>query len=151
MSNVGHAVKQQGLWQVRHPGLPWICLFQCCSFPTCAAPGILWNTVHIFLKQLSIKCCVTEYVCCMSVCAQSLNRACLFATLWTTAHQAPLSFGFSRWEYWRWLSSPPPRDLPDPGIEHSFPMSPAGRLFTVEPLGIRRALFLFHFWESEGH
>ena len=26
----------------------------------------------------------------------------LFATLWTVAHQAPLSMGFSRQEYWEW-------------------------------------------------
>ena len=148
MSNLGHAVEQRGLWRVRHPGLPWICLSQCCSFPICAAPGILWNKVNIFLKRLSIKCC---YRVCVSVCAQLLSRAWRFATLWTAAHQAPLSLGFSRWEYWRWLSSPPAGDLSDPGIEPSSPMSPAGRFFTIETLGIRWALFLFHFWESEGH
>ena len=44
----------------------------------------------------------------------------LFATLWTAAHQAPLSMGFSRQEYWSELPCPPPGDLPDPGTE---PMS----------------------------
>ena len=39
------------------------------------------------------------------------------ATLWTVAHQAPLSMGFSRPEYWSGLPHPPPGDLPDPGIE----------------------------------
>ena len=29
-----------------------------------------------------------------------LSRVRLFATPWTTAHQAPLSMGFSRQEYW---------------------------------------------------
>ena len=33
------------------------------------------------------------------------------------AHQAPLSLGFSRQEYWSGLSSPPPGDLSDPGIK----------------------------------
>ena len=33
-------------------------------------------------------------------------------------HQAPLSIGFSRQEYWSGLPCPPPRDLPNPGIEH---------------------------------
>ena len=33
------------------------------------------------------------------------------------AHQAPLSMGFSRQEYWSGLPCPPPGDLPDPGIE----------------------------------
>ena len=37
--------------------------------------------------------------------------------LWTVAHQAPLSMGFSRQEYWSGLPCPPPGDLPDPGIK----------------------------------
>ena len=41
----------------------------------------------------------------------------LFATPWTVAHQAPLSMGFFRQEYWSGLACPPPGDLPDPGIE----------------------------------
>ena len=54
----------------------------------------------------------------------------LFATLWTIAHQAPLSVGFSRQEYWSGLLCPNPGDLPDPGIEPKSLMSPAlaGRL-----------------------
>ena len=57
------------------------------------------------------------------------------STLWTVAHQAPLSMRFSRQEYWCGLPVPPSRDLPDPGIESAFPMSPAlaGRFFTTEP------------------
>ena len=41
----------------------------------------------------------------------------LFATLWTLAHWAPLSMGFSRQEYWSGLPGPPPGDLPVPGIQ----------------------------------
>ena len=41
----------------------------------------------------------------------------LFATLLIVAHQAPLSLGFSRQEYWSGLPGPPPGDLPDPGME----------------------------------
>ena len=40
-----------------------------------------------------------------------------FVTLWTVAHQAPLSMGFFRQEYWSGLPCPPPGDLHDPGIE----------------------------------
>ena len=32
-------------------------------------------------------------------------------------HQAPLSVGFPRQEYWSGLPFPSPGDLPDPGIE----------------------------------
>ena len=38
----------------------------------------------------------------------------LFATLWTVAHQAPLSMGFSRRESWPGLPSLLPGDLPQP-------------------------------------
>ena len=44
----------------------------------------------------------------------------LFSTPWT--HQAPLSTGFSRQEYWSGLPVPSPGDFPDPGIK---PASPA--------------------------
>ena len=53
----------------------------------------------------------------------------LSATPWTVAHQAPLSMGFSRQEYWSGLPCPSLGDLPNPGIE---PESlAAGRLFTI--------------------
>ena len=41
----------------------------------------------------------------------------LFVTPWSVAHQAPLSMGFSRQEYWSGLPCPPPGDLPHPGIK----------------------------------
>ena len=48
-------------------------------------------------------------------------------------HQAPLSMGFFRQEYWSGLPCPPPGHLPDPGIEPASLMFPslAGRLFTT--------------------
>ena len=57
-----------------------------------------------------------------------------FATPWTVAHQAPLSMGFSRQEYWSGLPFPSPGDLPDTGIK---PVSPAlvCRFFTTAPPG----------------
>ena len=57
-----------------------------------------------------------------------------FVTPWTGAHQAPLSSGFPRQEYWNGLPFPFPGDLPDLGIE---PVSPAlaGRFCTTEPPG----------------
>ena len=48
---------------------------------------------------------------------KSLSRARVFATLWTVAHQAPPSMGFSRQEYWSGLSFPSLGHLPDPGIQ----------------------------------
>ena len=48
---------------------------------------------------------------------QSLSHVRLFATLWTVAHQASLSMGFSRQEYWSGLLFPSPGGLANPGIE----------------------------------
>ena len=42
-------------------------------------------------------------------------------TLWTVAHLAPLSMGFSRQEYWTGLPCPPPGDLLNSGIEPGSP------------------------------
>ena len=39
---------------------------------------------------------------------KSLSHVRLFATSWTAVHQAPLSMGFSRQEYWSGMSSPSP-------------------------------------------
>ena len=49
----------------------------------------------------------------------------LFVILWTVAHQDPLFMGFSRQEFWSGLPCPPPRDLPNPGIEPVSLKSPA--------------------------
>ena len=62
------------------------------------------------------------------------------ATPWTVAHQAPLSMGFSRQEYWSGLPFPSPGDLLDPGTEpgsptlqaDSLPSEPAGKLTKVK-------------------
>ena len=54
--------------------------------------------------------------------SQSLNRVQLFATPWTLAHQALLSMGFSRQEYWIVLPFPPSGDLPNPWTEHESPV-----------------------------
>ena len=50
-------------------------------------------------------------------------------TAWTVAHQAPLSKGFPRQEYWSGLPFPAPGDLPDPGIKPESPAL-AGGFFT---------------------
>ena len=63
----------------------------------------------------------------LSVCVKSLESCLTLCDpiALTVAHQVPLSMGFSRKEYWSELPCPPPRDLPDPGIEPRSLMSPA--------------------------
>ena len=70
---------------------------------------------------------------CVCVC-YSLSRAQLFVTPWTVAHQAPLSMGFSRQEYWSRLPFPPPGDFANPGIEPKSPALQADS-FLSEPPG----------------
>ena len=70
-----------------------------------------------------------------STCPCMLSCVQLSATLWTIAHQIPLSMGFSQQEYGSGLPFPSPGDRPHPGIK---PMSPvsialAGGFFTTEP------------------
>ena len=61
------------------------------------------------------------------MCAQLLSHVQLFATLWTVAHQLPLSMEFSRQECWSKLPFPPPADLSNPGIETESCVSYIGR------------------------
>ena len=72
---------------------------------------------------------------CLHWCVLShFSNVRLFVTLWTVAHQAPLSMGFSRQEYWSGLPCCPPGDLPNPGTEprsptlqNSLPSEPPGK------------------------
>ena len=78
---------------------------------------------------------VYVFTSCMH--AQLLSHVQLFATLWTAAHQAPLSMGFSRQEYWSGLQFSPPGYLPNSEIEPTPLASPAltDKFFTTEPRG----------------
>ena len=67
----------------------------------------------------------------------SFSRVSLFVILWTVAHKAPLSRGFSRQEYWSGLPCSPPWYLPDPGIE----------LTSLCP-ELQADSLLLNFWES---
>ena len=62
------------------------------------------------------------------VCACMLSHfSCvrLFVTLRTIGHQAPMSMGFSRQEYWSRLPFSSPGNPVNPGIEPTSPVSPA--------------------------
>ena len=66
---------------------------------------------------------MSYYTLC--VCVRVLNHVRLLVILWVVTCQAPLSMGFFRKEYWSGFPFPPPRDLPNPGIEPASLMSPA--------------------------
>ena len=54
---------------------------------------------------------------CVCVCVRAHAQLCLFEIPWTVAHQASLSIGFPRQEFWSWSPFPTPGDIPEPGIE----------------------------------
>ena len=57
----------------------------------------------------------------------------LFVASWTVAHQAPLSMGSARQEYWSGLPFPSPVDFPNPGIEPRSPALQANSLLFEPP------------------
>ena len=90
------------------------------------------------LHQTSLKSKIPScYYACMLSCVQ------LYPTLWIAACQTPLSMGFSGQLYLSRLLCPPPRDLPDPGIEPTSVTSPvlAGRFITTSATWEARCSF----------
>ena len=78
-----------------------------------------WKSLPLFYdRQWFCSSLLQNCVCTLS----HFSHVWLCATLWTVAHQAPLSIGFSRQAYWSGSPCSPPGDLSDPGIK---PMSPA--------------------------
>ena len=67
----------------------------------------------------------------------------LFMTLQAIAHQAPLSMGFSKQEYWNELPCSPPGDLPYTGIGLMSPSAPALEADSLL-LSHREVLFTLH-------
>ena len=87
-----------------------------------------------FLFPFSICCSMGIRAMLLSSC---FSHVWLFVTPWIVAHQAPLSMGFPRQEYWCGLPFPSPGDLPEPGIEPAS-SALAGKFFTMEPPGKSR-------------
>ena len=109
------------------PGFSTLSLFL--PFFLCFTPlGCVPSTSSFAIP--AIYCYITSQDVCVYVCVlSSFSHVGFLATLWTVAHQAPLSMGFSRQEYWSGLPCPPPGDLPDPEIESASALS--GRFFTT--------------------
>ena len=84
----------------------------------CNTVSFSWNSLHSSIGSPDLldeflNSCILKF-CLLFVC---LTHIQLFVTLWTVAHQASLSMGFSEQEYWTGLPCPSPEDLPNPGIE----------------------------------
>ena len=58
--------------------------------------------------------------CSVTTCAVHIH-VCLFATLWTVAHQAPLSVGILQARILEWVALPSPGGSSQPRIEARCP------------------------------
>ena len=77
-----------------------------------------------------------------------ISSLLFFATLWTVAHQAPLSAGFPRPKYWSGLPSPIPGDLLNPETE-SVPLASLRHL-DQDPISPLLMFFSFRVIRSKG-
>ena len=89
-------------WNLPGPGIKSMCPALLGRFSTTGPPG----------KSLVCSLLIRAVGVCECLVASVMPM-----TLWTVAHQAPLSIAFSRQEYWSGLPCPPPGDLPEPGIK----------------------------------
>ena len=95
----------------------------CCTNSIFLTPFIVFCWIFLYSLSLTCICCLVAKLC-----------PTLFANLWTVAHQASLSMGFSRQECWSGLSFPSLGDLPHPQVKPTS-LTLAGGLFTTEPPG----------------
>ena len=141
----------QRVWRNRNPPHYWW---------ECKLVQPLWRAVWRFLIKLKIELlydpaipllgmypekiiiqkdtCTPMFTVALFTIAKTWNMKVLVAqscrTLWShVGCQAPLSTEFSRQEYWSGLPFPSPGDLPDPGIEPTFPASQADSLPSEPP------------------
>ena len=93
-----------------------VCKFQPWGQHTYETPAEL----YIYISLYSVFCEGIQIQCTLSASGNSpcllshFRGVRLFVTPWIAAHQAPLSMGFSRQDYWSGLPFPSAGDLPHP-------------------------------------
>ena len=97
---------------------------------------LIYNSTYLPCPRLYF---FTEHPWVSEWVLNDFSHVWLSETLWTVAHQAPLSTGFSRQEYWSGLSFLPPRGIfPTQGLNphllcllhrqtSSLPLAPPGK------------------------
>ena len=119
-----------------------MCLLLVCLFFIFFCPLLCFDSLSVFKTHTHTHTYIWKWKC------QLLSHVWLSVTPWTVAHQAPLSMGFSRQEYWSGLPFLPPEDLFNPGIEPASPSLQADSL-PSEPPGkaiYKYICFMFHVW-----
>ena len=129
-----HVSSAYGIFKARI--LEWVVIFssRASSQPrdrTCVSciSIIVWCILYHWATWEAPTTCYVRLGCMLSW----FSHIWLFVTPWTIAHQAPLSMGFSRQEYWSWLPFPTLGDLSNARIEPATLICPtlAGRFFTT--------------------
>ena len=85
-------------------------------------PGVLLASLsQLYLLNFSMLFLPLLFPFLIFVKVWSAQSCLMLCNPWTAAHQAPLSMGFPRQEYWSGLPFPSPGYLPNPGIEPRSP------------------------------
>ena len=83
-----------------------------CWPPSPISPQLPCTHTHIpCISPFWVRLVILSYVLCV---LSNFSPVWLFPTWWTVAHQAAVSMGFSRKEYWSVLPFPPPGDFSQP-------------------------------------
>ena len=121
--NIHWSKERKGLWDF------YFFSIVCCYIPNKMAKEVSFlhnnsmSSNDQSISHIKMQVCVCVCVCaraCARACTKSLSHVPLFATLWTVAHQSPLSMGFSRQEYWSGLPWTPSGDLSYSGTNLHF-------------------------------
>ena len=107
----------------------FFCPTLCLRLPKCLSAYVIAH-IYIYIYRERERERERDLLQNICVCVSHSVRS---NSSWPWAHQAPLSMGFSRQEYWSGLPFPSPGDLPNPGIKPMSLESPtlAGRFFTT--------------------
>ena len=95
------------------------------SFPTVLkkwSPLLNWARHSAVIQSMGVLMLASHCYCLVAKAYLTL------ATPWAVAHQALLSMGLPRQEYWSGLPFPCPGDLPNPGIKPGSPALQADAL-----------------------
>ena len=87
---------------------------------------------QVFFKKHDPWCCDHTLLCILLVLSPSVVSGSVIP--WTVVHQASLSIGLFRQEYWSGSPFPSPGDLPNLAIKFASPAL-AGRFFILSQLG----------------
>ena len=93
------------------------------------------------LRLTPLKLLEREFLFPLCMCLCVISHSVLSDSLGSHGLQPGMSMGFSRQEYWSWLSFPPPGDLLDPRIK---PRSPALQADSLSLSHLGRLLYAYN-------